>query len=33
MDKFDISFGNRIVTQTVDFAAVFTAAGGFGRCA
>lgn len=28
MDKFDISFGNRIVTQTVDFAAVFTAAGG-----
>ena len=28
IDKFDISFGNRIVTQTVDFAAVFTAAGG-----
>lgn len=28
MDKFDISFGNRIVAQTVDFAAVFTAAGG-----
>ena len=28
MDKFEISFGNRIVTQTVDFAAVFTAAGG-----
>lgn len=28
MDKFDISFGNRIVSQTVDFAAVFTAAGG-----
>ena len=28
MEKFDISFGNRIVTQTVDFAAVFTAAGG-----
>lgn len=28
MDEFDISFGNRIVTQTVDFAAVFTAAGG-----
>ena len=28
MDKFDISFGNRIVTQTVDLAAVFTAAGG-----
>ena len=28
MDKFDISFGNRIVYQTVDFAAVFTAAGG-----
>lgn len=27
-DKFEISFGNRIVTQTVDFAAVFTAAGG-----
>ena len=28
MDKFDTSFGNRIVTQAVDFAAVFTAAGG-----
>lgn len=28
MDKFDISFGNRIVTQTIDFAAVFKAAGG-----
>ena len=28
MDKFDMSFGNRIVTQTIDFAAVFTAAGG-----
>lgn len=28
MDKFDTSFGNRIVSQTVDFAAVFTAAGG-----
>lgn len=28
MDKFDISFGNRIVAQTVDFAEVFTAAGG-----
>lgn len=28
MDLFEISFGNRIVTQTVDFAAVFTAAGG-----
>ena len=28
MDEFDISFGNRIVTQTVDFTAVFTAAGG-----
>jgi len=28
MEKFDISFGNRIVTQTVDFAAVFTTAGG-----
>ena len=28
MEKFDMSFGNRIVTQTIDFAAVFTAAGG-----
>lgn len=28
MDNFDISFGNRIVTQTVDFAAVFSYAGG-----
>ncbi len=28
MEKFDISFGNRIVTQTVKFAAVFVAAGG-----
>ena len=28
MDKFDTSFGNRIVTQTVDFVAVFVAAGG-----
>lgn len=28
MEKFDVSFGNRIVTQTVDFAAVFKAAGG-----
>ena len=28
MDKFNTSFGNRIVTQAVDFAAVFTAAGG-----
>ncbi|WP_446787113.1 hypothetical protein [Macellibacteroides fermentans] len=28
MENFDISFGNRIVTQTIDFAAVFTAAGG-----
>lgn len=28
MDKFDISFGNRIVTQSVDFAAVFSCAGG-----
>lgn len=28
MDKFDISFGNRIVTQTIDFTAVFTCAGG-----
>jgi len=28
VEKFDISFGNRIVMQTVDFAAVFVAAGG-----
>ena len=28
MDKFDTSFGNRIVTQTIDFVAVFVAAGG-----
>lgn len=28
MEKFDISFGNRIVTQTMDFVAVFMAAGG-----
>jgi len=28
MDKFDLSFGNRIVTQTIDFTAVFVAAGG-----
>ena len=28
MENFDMSFGNRIVTQTIDFAAVFTAAGG-----
>ncbi len=28
MEKFDMSFGNRIVSQTIDFAAVFTAAGG-----
>lgn len=28
MEKFDISFGNRIVTQTIDFTAVFMAAGG-----
>lgn len=28
IDKFDISFGNRIVTQTIDFVAVFVAAGG-----
>ena len=27
-EKFDVSFGNRIVKQTIDFAAVFTAAGG-----
>jgi hypothetical protein len=28
MDKFDLSFGNRIVTQTINFTAVFVAAGG-----
>ena len=28
MEKFDMSFGNRIVTQTINFAAVFVAAGG-----
>ncbi len=28
MEYFDISFGNRIVTQTIDFVAVFVAAGG-----
>lgn len=28
IEKFDVSFGNRIVNQTTDFAAVFTAAGG-----
>ena len=28
MEKFDISFGNRIVTQTINFVAVFVAAGG-----
>ena len=28
MEKFDVSFGNRIVKQTLDFVAVFTAAGG-----
>lgn len=28
IEKFDMSFGNRIVTQTIDFAAVFGAAGG-----
>ncbi|PKO08622.1 MAG: hypothetical protein CVU40_14285 [Chloroflexi bacterium HGW-Chloroflexi-2] len=28
MEKFDISFGNRIVKQTIDFTAVFTSAGG-----
>lgn len=26
--KFDMSFGNRIVTQTIDFTAVFMAASG-----
>lgn len=28
MEEFDMSFGNRIVTQTMDFAAVFAASGG-----
>lgn len=28
MDKFDLSFGNRIVTQTINFAGVYTAAQG-----
>ena len=28
IDEFDTSFGNRIVTQTLDFVCVFTAAGG-----
>lgn len=28
INEFDLSFGNRIVTQAVDFAGVFTAAGG-----
>ncbi|MGV8027433.1 MAG: hypothetical protein GXX80_10520 [Thermotogaceae bacterium] len=28
MEKFDMSFGNRIVTQTIDFAAVFAASKG-----
>lgn len=28
MEKFNTSFGNRIVTQTIDFVAVFMAAGG-----
>lgn len=28
MEKFDVSFGNRIVTQAIDFTAVFMAAGG-----
>ncbi|MGN0441540.1 MAG: hypothetical protein ACI4FO_02430 [Acutalibacteraceae bacterium] len=28
MDKFDLSFGNRIVTQTINFVGVFTAAKG-----
>lgn len=28
MEQFDISFGNRIVTQTMNFVAVFVAAGG-----
>ena len=28
MERFDISFGNRIVSQTIDFVAVFVATGG-----
>ena len=28
MQYFDLSFGNRIVTQTIKFAAVYVAAGG-----
>ena len=28
IDKFDVSFGNRIVRHTIDFSAVFVAAGG-----
>ena len=28
IDRFDMSFGNRIVTQSINFAAVFVAAGG-----
>lgn len=28
MEKFDMSFGNRIVSQTINFVAVFVAAGG-----
>lgn len=28
MEHFDLSFGNRIVTQTINFVGVFTAAGG-----
>lgn len=28
IDKFDVSFGNRIVTQTIKFTAVYKAAGG-----
>ena len=28
MEKFDLSFGNRIVTQTINFVGVFIAAGG-----
>ena len=28
MEKFDLSFGNRIVSQTINFVAVYVAAGG-----
>ena len=28
MEQFDVSFGNRIVSQTIDFVAVFVNAGG-----